>query len=126
MEQIVYVSDSMRQSANFINNLVSDLQRLGIEIAEHNRKYNFIIVGGMEIRGITVYNTCSAISRNYLKYFIDGIDMRNYKDASKERIDSLIWHIKDVMLHFREDTKQLSGKDELIKILAENNAEVKQ
>lgn len=121
MEQIVYVSDSMKQSTDFINNLVSDLQRLGIEIAEHDREHNFIIIDNMEIRGISLCESCLCLKILKAEYFIDGICMRNYKDASKERLDWLIWSVKEAMMHFDIDAKQLNGKDELIKILTEEN-----
>lgn len=124
MVQIVYVSDSMKQSVDFINDLILDLQRLGIKIAEHNKRYNFIIVGNMEIRGISLCESCLCVKIRKAEYFIDGIDMRNYKNASKRNIDVLMWRIRYAMQSFKRDTKQLSGKDELIKILAENNAEV--
>lgn len=119
MNQILYISDSMKQSVNFINDLILDLQKLGIENIEHNRENNFVTVGEIRVNGIAIYENCLCLKIHNPKYFIDGIDMRNYRDTSKERLDSLIWHIKDVMLHFREDTEQLSGKDELIKILTE-------
>ena len=124
MIEILYVSDSMKQSVDFINNLISDLQRLGIEDIEHNKEHNFIIVGNKEVRGISLYENCLCIKIHNPKYFIDGIDMRNYKGTSDKQIDRLIYRIREMMSHFRRGTKQLSGKDELIKILTENNAEV--
>lgn len=54
-----------------------------------------------------------------IKYFIDGIGMRNYSNAGERQFDNLIYHIREIMSHFKEDTKQLNGKDELIKILTE-------
>lgn len=124
MTEVVYVSDSMKQSIDFINDLISDLQRLGIEIVEHSEKHNFIIVGNIEIKGICVYESYLHTKMQGIKYYIDGIDMRNYKDASKRNIDVLMWRIRYTMQGFKRDTKQLNGKDELIKILMENNAEV--
>lgn len=121
MKQIIYASDSIKQSVDFINDLVSDLQRLGIEIAEHNREHNFIIVSDMEIRGISLCESCLCLKIRKAEYFIDGIDMRNYKDARKERLDWLIWGVKEAMMHFDIDAKQLNGKDELIKILLEDS-----
>ena len=123
MKQIVYVSDSMKEAVNFINGLISDLQQLGIDNIKHDKEHNFIIVGNTEIRGIGVYENFLCTKIHDTEYFIDGIDMRKYKNASNRQIDSLIYHIKETMSHFRENTKQLENKDELIKILTRNNAE---
>lgn len=122
MNQIIYVSDSMKQSIGFINNLISDLQRLGIENIEHDREHNFIVVGNTEVRGISLYESCLCLKIHDAKYFIDGIDMGSYKSASDRQLESLTYRIREAMSHFRIDTKQLDGKDELIKILTENNA----
>lgn len=124
MTQIVYISDSMKQSIDFINDLISDLRRLGIKNIKHDRVHNLITIGDMEVRGICVYENCLCLKIRKAEYFIDGIDMMNYKDASKERLNHLVWDIKEAMMYFDIDAKQLSGKDELIKILTENNAEV--
>lgn len=118
MTQIVYVSDSMKQSIDFINDLFSDLQKLGVPSIKFN-KHNFITIGDIEVRGISIYENCLCLKIKRAEYFIDGIDMRNYKDASKERLDRLIRGVKEVMSHFSINAKQLSGKEELIKILTE-------
>ena len=124
MNQIIYVSDSMKQSVDFINDIISDLQHLGIEDIKHDRKHNFVIVGNTEVRGICVYESCLCIKIHDTKYFIDGIDMRNYENASTEILNRLIYHTREVMSHFHKDAKQLSGKDELIKILTEKSNSV--
>lgn len=124
MKQIVYVSDSMKQSVDFINDIISDLHRLGIENIKHDRKHNFIIVGNTEIRGISLCESCLCLKIRKAEYFIDGIDMKNYKDESEERLEWLIWNIKEAMMHFDIEAKQLNGKNDIIKILTENNAEV--
>lgn len=74
----------------------------------------------MEIRGICIYESCICCGMRNAKYFIDGIDIRNYENASKRQLDNLIYHIREIMSHFREDTKQLIEKDELIRILTED------
>lgn len=117
MTQIVYVSDSMKKAIDFINDLVADLQTSGIENIKHNRQHNFIAVGDIEVRGISVFGNSSCIKINCAKYFIDGIDMRNYKDADNKRIDHLVWGAKEAIMHFSINAKQISGKEELIKIL---------
>lgn len=119
MTQIVYVSDSTKQSIDFINDLISDLQKSGIKDIEHDKKNNLIIVGDTEVRGISVYENCLCLKVNRAEYFIDSIDMRKYKDASSKRLDMLIWGIKEVIMHTAINAKQLSGKEELIKILTE-------
>lgn len=121
MKQIIYASDSIKQSVDFINDLISDLQRLGIEIAEHDRERNFVIVGNVEVRGISLCESCLCLKIRKAEYFIDGINMKNYMDASKERLDWLIRGIKEAMMHFDIDAKQLDGKDELIKTLTGEN-----
>lgn len=97
---------------------------MGIDDIQQDREHNFIIVGDMEVRGISIYENCLCAKIHNAKYFIDGVDMRNYKDASEEKLDNLVWRVKEAMSHLRENTKQLSGKDKLIEILTENNAEV--
>lgn len=124
MNQIVYVSDSMKKSLDFINDLISDLREIGIEDIRHDKRYNSITVGNIEVRGICVYESCLHTKMQGIKYYIDGIDMRNYKNASKRNIDVLMWRIRYAMQSFKRDTKQLENKNELIKILTENNAEV--
>lgn len=119
MKQIIYVSDRIKQSADFINSLLSDLQKLGIKNIQHDREHSLITVGDTEVRGICVYENCLCLKIRKAEYFIDGIDMMNYKDASKERLDHLVWDIKEAMMHFDIDAKQLNGKEELIKILTE-------
>lgn len=49
MIQIIYVSDNIKQSIDFINNLISDIRELGVENIKHNREHNFIVVGDMEV-----------------------------------------------------------------------------
>lgn len=119
MTQIVYVSDSMKQSTNFINDLISDLRKIGIENIKRDRERNFIIFGDIEVRGISMHENCLCLKINRTKYFIDGIDMKNYKDAGRERLNHLTWKLKEIMPHFDINAKELSGKDELIEILKE-------
>lgn len=119
MTQIVYVSDSMKQAINFINDIIPDLEELGIENIKHDREHNFITVGDAEVRGISIYEGCLCLKINHAEYFIDGIDMGNYKDVSGNRIEHLIWGVKEAMIHFPINTKQLNGKAELVKILME-------
>lgn len=123
LKQIIYASDSMKQAIDFINDLVSDLQELGIKNIEHDMQHNFIIVGNAEVRGISLSESCLCLKIHKAEYFIDGINMRNYKDASEKRLDWLVGGVEEVMMHFDINAKQLSGKDELIKILTENNEE---
>lgn len=119
MTQIVYVSDNTKQSIDFINDLISDLRKFGIKDIEHDERNNIIVVGDIEVRGISVYENCLCVKVNRSEYFIDGIDMRKYKDANDRTIGRLIWGVKEVMSHFAINAKQLSGKEELIKILTE-------
>ncbi len=120
MTQIVYVSDGTKQSIDFINDLISDLRKLNIKDIEHDKENNLIIVGNIEVRGISVFESCLCLKVNHSEYFIDSIDMRKYKDTSSKRLDYLIYSIKEVMSHFGINAKQISGKEELIKILTEN------
>ena len=117
--QIVYVSDSMKQAINFINDLIPYLKELGIENIKHNREYNFITVGDIEVRGISIYESCLCLKINHAEYFIDGINMKNYKGTNGNRLEHLVCGVKEAMMHFAINAKQLSGKDELIKILME-------
>lgn len=119
MTQIVYVSDTMKQAISFINDLIPDLEKLGIENIKHDWEHNFITVGDIEVRGISIYENCLCLKINHAEYFIDGIDMENYKNASGDRLKLLTQHVKEIMSHFAINAKQLSGKDELIKILVE-------
>lgn len=120
MINVLYVSDSNKKSIEFINDLISDLNEFGIKNIRHDREHNLIVVRDIEVRGISLCEGCLCLKIWNTKYFIDGIDMRNYKDASKEKLEWLIWHVKEVISHFEIGVKQLDGKDELIKILAEN------
>lgn len=124
MTRIVYISDSMKQSVDFINNLISDLQKLDIENIKYDKRNNHITVGSVEVIGISVCESCLHTKMQDIKYYIDGIDMKNYKDACKRNIDILMWRIRYAMQIFRRDTKQLESKDELIKILMKNDTEV--
>lgn len=103
-----------------MNDLILDLQKLRIKNIGYDREKNIVTVGNMEIRGLSIYESCICHGMRNIKYFIDGIDMKIYKDADEKHIDSLIYHVKDIMSHFRKDTKQLTGKDELIEILMED------
>lgn len=120
MFEVFYITDSEKQAVDFINNFVSDLQKLGFENIKHDMENNSVTVKEAFIRGISIYGSCLEISRFPVKYFIDGIDMAKYKDLSNERLDNVLSHIKATMTCFREDTKQLNGKDELIDILMED------
>ena len=120
MIRAVYVTDNSKQVVEFMYSLASDLRKFGIKDIENDREHNLIIVAYMEIKGLSIYKSNICHGMRNIKYFIDGIDMRIYKDASERQIESLNSHVKDVMTHFRKDTKQLGGKDELIKILTEN------
>lgn len=120
MFEVIYITDSEKKAVDFINNLVSDLQKIGFENIKHDRENNSFTVKEAFIRGVSIYGSCLGVSRFPVKYFIDGIDMKNYKDASNERLDNVLSHIKTIMTQFRENTKQLIGKDELIEILMED------
>lgn len=117
MIKIAYIADTFRQPTNFINSLISDLKKLGFKNIEHDRQRNSITVGNVEVIGISLYESCLSIKMQDIDYFIDGIDMKNYKNASEKELDNLVGHIKYIMMYFKRDTKQLDGKDELIKIL---------
>lgn len=117
MVEVLYATDSMEKAVDFIYSLVSDLQKFGIRNIQHDREHNLIIVGDAEIRGICVYESNITHGIRNIKYFIDDIDMKNYKNESEKQIDSLIYHVKEIMSHFGIDAKQLAGKDELIEIL---------
>lgn len=120
MFEVLYITDSEKKAVEFINNLASDLQKLGFENIKHDRENNFVTVKQSFIKGVSIYDSCLGISRFPVKYFIDGIDMGKYNDVSNERLDNVLSHIKAVMTQFRKDTKKLSGKDELIEVLVED------
>lgn len=119
MFETLYITDNEKQAIDFINNLTSDLQKIGFENIKHDRENDSISVKQVFIKSISIYGSCLGISQFPVKYFIDGINMKRYKDMSNERLDNVLSHIKSVMTQFREDTKQLSGKDELIEVLME-------
>lgn len=122
MIQAIYVTDSTKHAVEFIYSLASDLRKLEIKDIKYDREHNLIVVGDVNIRGISIYESYITAGMN-IKYSIDGIDMRRYKNATVEEIDGLNYHIREIMSHFREDTKQLSGKDELIEVLTKNDSE---
>lgn len=69
MIKIVYISELTRKSIDFINTLISDLQKLGIKNIKHDKQNNCISVGNIEVVGISVYEPCLCTKMQGIKYF---------------------------------------------------------
>lgn len=121
MIKIVYITDTFRQPTNFINSLISDLKKLGVENIKHDRQRNSITVGNVEVIGISLYESYLSIKTQDIDYFIDGIDMKNYKNASEKELDNLAYQVKYIMMYLKRDIKQINNKDELIQLLGKMN-----
>ena len=120
MIKVLYITDTIRQTAEFINGLISNLQELGIENIEHDKQNNIITVGNVEIMVMWVYESCVCAKMQDIKYFIDGIDIKNRKYADNTQLGGLMYHAREIMSYFDKDTKQLDSKNELIQLLTEN------
>lgn len=70
--------------------------------------------------GLWVYESNLCTKMRDIKYFIDGIDIKNRKYTDNRQLGGMMYHAREIMLHFDKDTKQLDSKDELIQILTEN------
>lgn len=120
MIKVLYITDTIRQLAEFINGLISNLQELGIKNIELDKQNNIITIGNIEVIGLWVYDSGLCIKMGDIKYFIDGIDINNRKYTDNRQLGGMMYHAREIMSHFDKDTKQLDSKDELIRIIEEN------
>lgn len=119
MFEVIYISPSCKQAANFINDLAVKLKQRGIggfEIYHKNiqLKSDKFIVSSVDIFGRNL-----GLSHCMVKYYIDMVSNTvfprcNGKMLAHERL-------RELKCTFRENTKQVS-EEELIEILTEVSA----
>lgn len=122
MVNALYITISCNLAKRFLNFLKEDLEKIGINNIEIDRKNNQIKTNDFIVTAKSIYEPCVSLDCRRANYYIEDISTAHYEREEIRNITlERFRHLKSA---FRRETKEINGKDELIKILMENNAEV--
>lgn len=116
MFEVIYISPSCKQAAEFIDNLMWELRKHDIYNTEINREHLRLKTDKFIVSAVSIFGNNLGFSHHMVRYYIDKITKADYpcERARGNAMESL----KCLRYSFREDTKEIS-EGELIEILTE-------
>lgn len=116
MLEIIYISPSCKQAANFINDLAIRLKERGIDDFDIDRKNIQLKSDKFIVSAVDIFGGKLGLSHHMTEYYIDMVsDCVFPRNCTKT---CAIERLKELKCTFRENTKEISEK-ELIEILTE-------
>lgn len=119
MFEVIYISPSCKQAAEFIDRLMWELRKHDIYNAEIDREHLQLKTDKFIVSAVSITGGRLGLSIYAVKYYIDKITKADYpcERAKKNAMERL----KCLRCRFREDTKEIP-EEELIEILTEVSA----
>lgn len=116
MFEIIYISPSCKQAANFTNDLAIKLKQCGIGGFDIDRENIQLKSDKFVVSAVSIFGNNLGFSHHMVKYYIDKAANADYtcERARENDMETL----KCLRCSFREDTKEIS-EEELIDILME-------
>lgn len=116
MFEILYISRSCKQAANFINDLAAKLKQSGIGGFDIDHKNIQLKSDKFIVSAVDIFGGKLGLSHHMTEYYIDKVSGGDYPN---ERVkEKAFGRLKNLKYTFREETKEIS-KEELIEILTE-------
>lgn len=122
MINALYISLKCKQAKEFLEDIKTELEKCGVSEIEYDEKNQQIGTKDFTVTAKGLNSSMIVLDCENTDYYISDISGDDYE--SKAIKDWACRRIKYLQHCFHRKVKQLSGKDELIKILMENNAEV--
>lgn len=114
MFEVLYISPSCKQAAEFIDRLMWNLRKCGIYEIEIDRRKLQLRTDKFTVSAIDIYSGLFAISHYMVKYYIDKVTETDFPcEKAKE---NALEKLKCLKCCFREDTREIS-EEELIGVL---------
>lgn len=119
MFEVIYISPSCRQAAEFIDRLMWELRKRDVYNAEIDRKNLQLKTEKFIVSAVSIFGNNLGFSHHMVKYYIDKVTESDFPcERAKENAMELL---KCLRCSFREDTKEIS-EGELIEVLTEVSA----
>lgn len=122
MIKALYISLKCKQAKEFLEDIKIELESRGISQIEYDEEKQQIKTKDFTVTAKGLNSSMIVLDCENTDYYISDISGEDY--MSKAIRGWACRGIEYLQTCFCEKVKQLSGKDELIKILTENNAEV--
>lgn len=115
MIKALYISLWCVQADEFLKNLKSDLENRGITGIEVNEKREEIRTRDFIVTAKSINSGCIILDCEFADYYI--FDIKTDEIENEKYRNIILAKIKNLRCCFKCKAKQLTGKDELIKIL---------
>lgn len=116
MFEVLHISPSCKQAAEFIDRLFWDLKKNGIKNSEVDKKRFQLKTDKFVVSAMSINGNLLGVSRHHVKYYIDEATLAEY--PCEEARYNVMEKLNCLWCRFREDTKEIS-EEELIEILRE-------
>lgn len=116
MFEVIYISPSCKQAAEFIDRLMWELRKRDVYNIEIDRERLQLNTDKFVVSAVSIFGNNLGFSHHMVKYYIDKASNADFPcEKAKE---NALEKLKCLRCCFREDTKEISEK-ELIGILTE-------
>lgn len=116
MFEVIYISPSCKQAAEFLDSLMWDFRKRDIYNAEIDRERLQLKTDKFIVSAASITGGCLGVSIYPVKYYIDKVTKADY--PCERARENAMERLKCLRCRFREDTKEIS-EEELIDILGE-------
>lgn len=116
MFEVICISPSCKQAAEFIDRLMWELRKHDIYNAEIDREHLRLNTDRFIVSAVSIFGNNLGFSHYMVEYYIDNITGAEFLCERAE--DNAMENLKCLRCSFREDTKEIS-EGELIEILTE-------
>lgn len=116
MFEVIYISPSCNQAAEFIDRLMWELRKYDIYNAEIDREHLRLKTDEFIVLAVSIFGNNLGFSHHMVKYYIDDVTGAEFPCEGAR--DNAMEKLKCLRCSFREDTKEIS-EEELIDILTE-------
>lgn len=91
MIEVVYISDSIEQTENFLENILEDLEKNGIRYKSDYRNWMFK-TDRFRVYGLPISSGCLWLSHSNVKYYINDLNIESGERGKwkKERMEYLL------------------------------------
>ena len=116
MFEVIYISSSCRQAADFIDRLMWKLREYEIYDVKIDSQHMQLKLDKFIVSAINIWDANLGKSYHRAKYYIDKAEPTNTE--TWKIVEKINYLIGDIKMRFPKDTKQIS-EEELIEILTE-------
>lgn len=116
MFEVIYISPSCKQAAEFIDRLMWELRKCDIYNAEIDKRYLRLKTDKFIVSAVGINGNLLGVSRHHIKYYIDEATFAEY--PCEEARYNAMEKLNCLRCRFREGTREIS-EEELIEIMRE-------